>query len=100
MKTHLLYYPSSLLFQKAPKDKLLIFNVKDGWEPLCNFLGKAIPDKKFPHKNIGGKDVNPRDQNHPVGKQMTKELALIVVGCVAALGLGIYFVLHVPLACV
>ena len=23
----------------VPKDQLLIYNVKQGWEPLCNFLG-------------------------------------------------------------
>lgn len=22
-----------------------------GWEPLCKFLGKPIPDQPFPHKN-------------------------------------------------
>lgn len=31
--------------------KLLIFSVKDGWEPLCNFLEVPIPDEPFPHVN-------------------------------------------------
>ena len=31
-----------------------MFNVRDGWEPLCKFLGKDIPDISFPHKNVGG----------------------------------------------
>ncbi|CBY16441.1 unnamed protein product, partial [Oikopleura dioica] len=26
----------------VPKDRLLIWNVKDGWEPLCKFLNKDI----------------------------------------------------------
>lgn len=26
-------------------------NVKDGWKPLCDFLGKPIPDEPFPHAN-------------------------------------------------
>ena len=39
--------------QKAPKDKLLVYNVKDGWETLCRFLGKDIPDQPFPHRNSG-----------------------------------------------
>ena len=38
-----------------PSDQLLIFNVKDGWEPLCKFLNKEIPkeyiDKGFPRSN-------------------------------------------------
>jgi len=46
-------------FHKArvPESQLLVFNVKDGWYPLCNFLNLPIPDKKFPKVNInGGKD--------------------------------------------
>eukprot|EP01084_Bolivina_argentea_P091292 164358_1 len=37
--------------QQVPKDKLLIFNVKDGWSPLCTFLGKSIPNEEFPWAN-------------------------------------------------
>ncbi|WPH03826.1 Hypothetical protein R9X50_00670900 [Acrodontium crateriforme] len=35
----------------APKGQLLEFNVKQGWEPLCTFLGKPIPDVPFPNIN-------------------------------------------------
>eukprot|EP01098_Paradermamoeba_levis_P005532 TRINITY_DN2329_c0_g1_i1.p1 TRINITY_DN2329_c0_g1~~TRINITY_DN2329_c0_g1_i1.p1 ORF type:complete len:182 (-),score=49.85 TRINITY_DN2329_c0_g1_i1:152-697(-) len=35
----------------VPKDKLLVFEVKEGWEPLCKFLGKEIPKKPFPRVN-------------------------------------------------
>lgn len=31
-----------------PSDRLLIFNVKQGWDPLCKFLGVPIPDEPFP----------------------------------------------------
>lgn len=34
-----------------PADQLLVFEVKEGWEPLCNFLGTAIPDEPFPRSN-------------------------------------------------
>ncbi|OCK74417.1 hypothetical protein K432DRAFT_386822 [Lepidopterella palustris CBS 459.81] len=33
------------------KDKLLKWNVGDGWGPLCEFLGKDVPDKDFPRGN-------------------------------------------------
>ena len=33
---------------KSTKTPYLIYNVKDGWKPLCNFLGVDIPDVKFP----------------------------------------------------
>lgn len=41
-------------FQKNPS-QLLVMDVfeGDGWEKLCGFLGKSIPEKPFPHKNKG-----------------------------------------------
>ena len=27
----------------VPKETLLVWNLKDGWEPLCKFLNKSIP---------------------------------------------------------
>ncbi|OHW97924.1 hypothetical protein CSPAE12_03294 [Colletotrichum incanum] len=33
------------------KDRLLDYDVKEGWEPLCAFLGKPIPDLPFPQVN-------------------------------------------------
>lgn len=35
----------------CPKDKLLVFEVSQGWEPLCKFLGVPVPDVPFPHVN-------------------------------------------------
>ena len=31
-----------------PANQLLVFAVKDGWEPLCTFLGAEVPDEPFP----------------------------------------------------
>ena len=28
---------------KVPSDRLLVWNVKDGWEPLCKFLDEDLP---------------------------------------------------------
>lgn len=30
------------------KVKYLIFNIIEGWEPLCDFLGHDVPDQDFP----------------------------------------------------
>ncbi|KAF6820083.1 hypothetical protein CPLU01_12857 [Colletotrichum plurivorum] len=39
----------------VPKDRLLEWSVDEGWEPLCAFLGKDVPDEPFPHANaVGG----------------------------------------------
>jgi len=35
----------------VPEEKLLVFNVKQGWEPLCAFLGVDAPDEPFPRSN-------------------------------------------------
>lgn len=34
-----------------PAERLLVFDVAQGWEPLCAFLGKPVPDRPFPNKN-------------------------------------------------
>jgi hypothetical protein len=36
----------------VPADRLLVYKVKEGWKPLCDFLGVSVPEKKaFPHIN-------------------------------------------------
>ncbi len=34
-----------------PADRLLVFNVADGWEPLCRFLDVPVPDAPFPRSH-------------------------------------------------
>ncbi|WP_226574540.1 sulfotransferase family protein [Acuticoccus sediminis] len=34
-----------------PADRLLVYAVKDGWEPLCAFLGLPVPKEPFPRTN-------------------------------------------------
>jgi hypothetical protein len=34
-----------------PANRLLVFEVKQGWSPLCNFLGVPVPDTEFPRTN-------------------------------------------------
>jgi hypothetical protein len=35
----------------VPGDQLLVWEVTDGWEPLCAFLGVPVPDQPLPHAN-------------------------------------------------
>jgi len=37
--------------KRVPTERLLVYEVKQGWEPLCEFLGVEAPDKPFPHLN-------------------------------------------------
>jgi len=34
-----------------PAERLLVFHPKEGWEPLCAFLGKPVPAEPFPNVN-------------------------------------------------
>jgi hypothetical protein len=34
-----------------PKDRLLIYEAGQGWEPLCEFLGVPVPTTPFPREN-------------------------------------------------
>ena len=36
---------------ELPPGRLLVFDVRDGWEPLCAFLGREVPDEPFPRTN-------------------------------------------------
>lgn len=35
----------------VPEDKLLVYDVRDGWKPLCAFLGVPEPAEPLPHLN-------------------------------------------------
>ena len=34
-----------------PADRLLVHSAKDGWEPLCTFLGVPVPEGDYPRTN-------------------------------------------------
>jgi hypothetical protein len=35
----------------VPSERLLVFNVAEGWAPLCRFLSVAVPEVPFPRTN-------------------------------------------------
>lgn len=37
--------------ERVPPEKLLVYDVKEGWGPLCRFLGVPVPDEPFPRLN-------------------------------------------------
>ena len=39
------------VIQNVPSDQLLVYDISQGWEPLCNFLGVPVPDHEFPMTN-------------------------------------------------
>jgi hypothetical protein len=39
------------VIETAPADRLLVYEVSQGWGPLCAFLGVPVPDQSFPNSN-------------------------------------------------
>jgi len=39
--------------ENTPRERLLEYKLGEGWEPLCRFLGKEVPDVEFPRVNDG-----------------------------------------------
>jgi hypothetical protein len=37
--------------RRVPPERLLVYEVKEGWGPLCEFLGVPEPEEPFPHLN-------------------------------------------------
>jgi hypothetical protein len=37
----------------VPKEQLLVHNLGDGWQPLCDHLGVSVPCKSYPQSNAG-----------------------------------------------
>lgn len=39
------------VMKTIPRDRLLVFEAKQGWKPLCDFLGVPAPATPYPHVN-------------------------------------------------
>lgn len=37
--------------ETVPADQLLVYELGQGWEPICTFLGHQVPEEPFPHIN-------------------------------------------------
>lgn len=81
---------SAAVKRLVPQDRLLVFQVKEGWEPLCTFLGCEIPqDMPFPHLNAGGATlVAKMHEIFPVGKV----LGSLIVASVLVLGFLVWYI--------
>lgn len=48
--------------EEIPRDRLLVYEVSQGWAPLCEFLGRPVPDEPFPHANTRTELAQRREQ--------------------------------------
>lgn len=68
----------------VPRGNLLIFNVKEGWEPLCQFLGKPIPQEPFP-KVFDTKEYREVVNKFP-GQRRIKKIRRLVFFAIVIMG--------------
>nr|XP_018667268.2 uncharacterized protein LOC101242256 [Ciona intestinalis] len=78
------------VIQNAPKEKLLLFRLSDGWGPLCDFLGENIPDTPFPHMNKEGSYLHDARDRHPVMQRMAKEMKITLTLFIAFVVLVVF----------
>lgn len=52
--------------ETIPADRLLTYQLGDGWDPLCQFLGVPVPEVPFPRKNSANEfNSTLKDQEAP-----------------------------------
>jgi hypothetical protein len=71
----------------VPPERLLVFSVADGWEPLCRFLSVPAPSTPFPN-------VNDRAQIKQTIAGIVRGAYTILAGLAALIALVLYGVLH------
>jgi len=77
-------------------DKLLLYNVQQGWKPLCDFLGCEVPSVVFPHENVKGEiakvPLSERRYGRHIKCEIQKNLliAISVIVVVVAASLAIF----------
>ena len=87
---------------EVPSDRLLVFQVKEGWAPLCQFLGVPVPEESFPNVNdtagtiLSVKDHDVKsDLSYSEMKARLRSMKLFCLGlwsvAVAGTGLGLYY---------
>ena len=57
-----------------PARKLLVYDVKQGWKPLCDFMACEVPTVPFPHENIRGEIANTPLEMTRMGRQIKWEI--------------------------
>jgi hypothetical protein len=71
--------------RRVPPDRLLVYEVKEGWGPLCEFLGVPEPQEPFPRLNdaaqmqLGMKVVRILDATLPIALTLSAIAALILL---------------------
>lgn len=71
--------------RRVPREQLLVYEVKEGWGPLCEFFGVQEPNEPFPHLNDAA-EMRRRIRG-------ARALSVVVPTAFALLGLAIFTLL-------
>ena len=73
--------------KEVPASRLLVWQVKEGWGPLCHFLGLPEPEENFPNVN---------DTTEMLGRIVMMRRILLGTWAINAIGAGLvlYYFLH------
>ncbi len=71
--------------RSLPPEQLLVFDVAEGWQPLCAFLGVPVPAEPFPRVN----DAEEMKQKIRLAKNTFKALYALAAVVVVAVGYGV-----------
>ncbi|KXZ45276.1 hypothetical protein GPECTOR_56g372 [Gonium pectorale] len=67
--------------RSIPADRLLVFQAREGWGPLCQFLGQPVPDVPYPNVNDAAEFHRFLGKRH----RRARLYRAIIAGCNAAL---------------
>ncbi|KAI1130989.1 hypothetical protein F5Y10DRAFT_93774 [Nemania abortiva] len=73
--------------QMVPPERRLEYKMGDGWEPLCAFLGKDVPDVPFPKLNVRKRYSESERRKYRIRKTTKRAVpcVLALLGVVAAI---------------
>lgn len=67
----------------VPAERLLVMNLKEGWQPLCRFLDKPVPEEPFPR-------LNDAEEAEKVAKGIFARCILVWLGIIGATAFGVH----------
>ncbi|XP_039264029.2 uncharacterized protein LOC120339869 [Styela clava] len=85
---------NSHVLQTAPPEKLLVYNYRQGWKPLCKFLGVPVPSVPFPHENKGANIMDEWLATDPIMINIEKELMLSLAAIFIFCCIGGYYLFN------
>ncbi|PYH94048.1 non-ribosomal peptide synthetase [Aspergillus ellipticus CBS 707.79] len=78
------------LKETVPEDRLVFFDVKEGWGPLCKALGKEVP-KDIPFPRINDSDAIDQTAKYHIRRGLVRWMGIFATVGVVLTGLKLYW---------